>query len=224
MPQDEASWQEVDRLLTGLLVQDGPDLASDDDCDDIPPHDVSPLEGKLLHLIARLAGARRILELGTLAGYSTIWLARALPADGRLISLEIDAHFASAARRNIEAAGLQAKVEIKVGPALTTLDTFETDETFDLIFLDADKRLNPAYLEHALRLSRPGTVLIADNVVRNGSVAKPEDDSARGVRRFLELVAAEPRLTATAIQTVGAKGHDGFALALVVSPGAAPGT
>jgi predicted O-methyltransferase YrrM len=157
-------------------------------------------------------------ELGTLGGYSAIWLARALPEGGSLTTLEIDAGRAGTARANLEQAGVAKRVEVRVGPALDTLDTLEGP--FDLIFIDADKRSNAEYLERALNLSRPGTVIVADNVVRDGAIldADSEDPSVRGVRRFFELVAAEPRLEATAIQTVGSKGHDGFAVALVVEP------
>jgi predicted O-methyltransferase YrrM len=175
----------------------------------VPPHGVSPLQGRLLELIARLAGARRVLELGTLAGYSAIWLARGLPPGGRVVTLEADPAYAEIARANV--AGLP--VDVVAGPALETLPALEGP--FDLIFIDADKRSNPDYLGWALRLSRPGTVIVADNVVRGGAVVGGDDPSARGVREFAELVAAEPRLTATVVQTVGEKGWDGFLLALV---------
>jgi predicted O-methyltransferase YrrM len=206
-------WSAVDAYIVDLLVGDDPGAAGG-----LPPHEVAPNQGKLLYLLARMCGARRILELGTLGGYSAIWLARALPEGGSLTTLEIDAGHAGTARANLEQAGVAERVEVRVGPALETLDTLEGP--FDLIFIDADKRSNAEYLERALNLSRPGTVIVADNVVRDGAIldADSEDPSVRGVRRFFELVAAEPRLEATAIQTVGSKGHDGFAVALVVEP------
>ncbi|MEN3282009.1 MAG: hypothetical protein V7607_3149 [Solirubrobacteraceae bacterium] len=173
----------------------------------------------MLELLARLQGARAILELGTLAGVSTIWLARALPAGGRLVSLEANARYAEVARANVARAGVVDVVELRVGPALETLPLLAAEGAgpFDLVFIDADKRANPEYLRWALELSRSGSLIVADNVVRDGAVADAgnDDPSVLGVRRFLELVSAEPRLTATAIQTVGEKGHDGFALALV---------
>jgi predicted O-methyltransferase YrrM len=181
----------------------------------LPAHEVTPSQGKLLNLLARVQGAASILELGTLAGYSTIWLARALPPGGRLVTLEADAGYAEVARANIERAGLGTVVEIIVGPALETLP--QLGGPFDLVFIDADKRSNPDYLAWALRLSRPGTVIVADNVVREGAVLDPDSDdpSAQGARRFIELLGAEPRVDATVIQTVGSKGYDGFAIALV---------
>jgi predicted O-methyltransferase YrrM len=203
-------WAEVDRYLTELFV--APDVALEAALD---PQSVSPLQGKLLHLLARLQGARAILELGTLGGYSTIWLARSLPADGHLITLEADARKAELARGNLARAGVAGVVEVLVGPALETLP--ELAGPFDLIFLDADKRSNPEYLAWALDLSRPGTLIVADNVVRGGAVIDAESGDPRvdGIRRFNELLAAEPRVSATTIQTVGSKGYDGFAVALV---------
>ncbi|MBA2515179.1 MAG: O-methyltransferase [Solirubrobacterales bacterium] len=205
-------WSAVDDYFASLLVTEEPVEG------EVPPHGVSALQGRLLELLARLAGARRILELGTLAGYSTIWLARGLADGGRVVTLEVDAGYADIARDNLKRAGVAGRVEVVVGPALETLPQLGP-EPFDLIFLDADKGSNPAYLPWALALSRPGTLIAADNVVRGGAVTDPagENASVRGVRRFTELVAAEPRLAATAIQTVGAKGHDGFLLALVDS-------
>jgi predicted O-methyltransferase YrrM len=210
-------WAHVDKYLVDRLIT--PDLARGpieaSVATGLPQHEVSPPQGKLLRLLAQMAGARSILELGTLGGYSTIWLAGALPAHGRLVTLEADPSYADAARVNVERAGLASRVEIRTGPALETLP--QLDGPFDLIFIDADKRSNPQYLEHALRLSRPGTVIVADNVIRDGAVLDEEsgDPSVDGVRRFIDMVAADPRLDATAIQTVGAKGWDGFVLARV---------
>jgi predicted O-methyltransferase YrrM len=182
---------------------------------------VTANQGKLLQLVAQIQGARTILELGTLGGYSTIWLARGLPVGGRLVTLEVDPRYAEVARSNIARAGLVDVVELRVGPALETLRELaaEGGGPFDLIFIDADKASYPAYLPWALELSRRGTLIIADNVVRAGAIldASSDDVNVQGVRRFTELLAAEPRVSATAIQTVGAKGYDGFALALVVA-------
>jgi predicted O-methyltransferase YrrM len=220
----EAQWTAVDRYFTDLLVPADPALdaaLAASDAAGLPPHNVAPNQGKLLLLLARLQGARRILEIGTLGGYSTIWLARALPAGGRLITLEADAKHAKVARANIARAGLADVVELRHGPALETLPQLAAEGRgpFDLIFIDADKPNNPAYLAWALRLSRRGSLIIADNVVRNGAVidAASTDPSVQGVRRFTELLAAEPRVSATAIQTVGSKGYDGFAIALVTA-------
>jgi predicted O-methyltransferase YrrM len=201
-------WIEVDDYIADRLLGDAPVV----DRSDLPEYDVSAPQGALLELLARLVGARAILEIGTLAGYSTAWLARALPAGGRLVTLEADPHYADVARRNL--AGLAA-VEVIVGPALETLPGL--DGPFDLVFIDADKRSNAEYLRWALRLARPGSLIVADNVVRDGAVVdgSSADPSVRGVRAFFDAAAAEPRLRATAIQTVGAKGYDGFALALV---------
>jgi predicted O-methyltransferase YrrM len=215
-------WTAVDAYFNGLLVPADPvldaALAASDGAR-LPAINVAPNQGKLLELLARIRGARSILELGTLGGYSTIWLARALPPEGRMVTLEADPAHAEVARANLARAGLAGTVEVRVGPALETLPKLAADGVgpFDLIFLDADKVSYPEYLTWALRLSRPGTLIIADNVVRNGTVldADSADPSIQGVRRFSELLAAEPRVTATAIQTVGSKGYDGFALALV---------
>jgi len=208
------SWSEIDRYLEQLLIEDDPEVEGE-----LPPDQVTPLEGKLLHLLARMSGARTILELGTLGGYSTIWLARAVPAGGRVVTLEIDPAYAKNARANIDRAGLGDRVEVRLGPAVETLARLIAEKAgpFDLVFIDADKSSNDRYLPLVLQLSRPGTVIVADNVVRGGAVADPEstDPHAQGVRRFFDAVAAEPRLSATAIQTVGSKGHDGFAIALV---------
>lgn len=187
----------------------------------LPSIHVSPLQGKLLMLLAQAHGSRSILEIGTLGGYSTIWLARALPAGGRLITLESEARHAAVARENIARAGFAGVVEVRVGRAIETLPALEAEQEgpFDFIFLDADKASYPDYLTWALRLSRPGTVIVADNVVRNGQVIDPAspDVNVQGVRRLTEQMAAEPRLSSTVIQTVGGKGYDGFAFALVRS-------
>ncbi|MFZ0215676.1 MAG: O-methyltransferase, partial [Candidatus Dormiibacterota bacterium] len=185
----------------------------------LPAIQVSPSQGRLLWLLARTAAARSILEIGTLGGYSTIWLGRALPPDGHLVTLELDAHHAAVARENVAAAGLEAVAEVRQGPAMTSLDAMVAagEGPFDLIFVDADKSGYPDYLSGALRLSRPGTLLIADNVVRRGRVvdAGAADPDVQGVRRFTDALAAEPRVTATVVQTVGEKGYDGFAIGIV---------
>lgn len=216
-------WKEVDAYIAGALVPEDPQLLAAlaaNAAAGMPAHDVSALQGKLLHLLARIQNARLILEIGTLGGYSTIWLARALPSDGRLTTLEIDPSRASVAKSNLVRAGLASQVDIRVGPALETLHALKSDGAgpFDLIFIDADKPSNPRYLEYAIELSRPGTIIIGDNVVRAGAVADPHsaDPNVPGVRTFLELLGRHPRLSATALQTVGVKGHDGFALALVL--------
>ena len=215
-------WTAVDRYLTDLLVPADAALAAtleESARAGLPPIAVSPTEGKLLHLLARVHGAREILEIGTLGGYSTIWLARALPPGGRLVTLELDPAHAEVARANVARAGLAGAVELRVGPALETLPRLAAERRgpFDLVFLDADKGGYPAYLAWALRLTRRGSLIVADNVVRDGAVIDPasDDPNVLGVRRFLELLAAEPRVSATAVQTVGGKGYDGFAIALV---------
>jgi predicted O-methyltransferase YrrM len=188
---------------------------------ELPAIDVAPNQGKLLQLLARMVGARRILEIGTLGGYSAIWLARALPAGGRLITLEFSPKHAEIARANIAHAGLSDLVEIRIGAALDTLPKLQTEiaEPFDLIFIDADKLNNSEYLRWAIKLSRPGTLVIIDNVVRDGAVidATSTDKDVQGARHLFELLANEPRLSSTAIQTVGVKGYDGLAFALVTA-------
>ncbi|ABS69519.1 O-methyltransferase [Xanthobacter versatilis] len=185
----------------------------------LPAISVSAAQGQMLHLFARMIGARRILEIGTLGGYSAIFLARALPADGKLVTLEFEPRHAEVARANLARAGLSDKVDLRVGRAIDTLPKLEAEGQgpFDLIFIDADKPSNPDYLHWALRLSRPGTVIICDNVVRSGKVLDSESSDANviGVRRLFDLAGADPRLSSTAVQTVGAKGYDGFALLLV---------
>ncbi len=219
---DDEKWSEVDRYLTDLYVPDDPVLRAtlaESAAAKLPDIQVSPPQGKLLHLLAQIRGTRRILEIGTLGGYSTIWLARALPPGGHLISLELDARHAEVARSNVARAGLAHVVEVRVGPAAESLPRLAAEgaEPFDLIFIDADKQGYPEYLTWALKLSRRGSVIVADNVVRDGGVADPNttDPSNRGIRRFHEMLAAESRVSATAIQTVGSKGYDGFALAFV---------
>jgi predicted O-methyltransferase YrrM len=215
-------WSAVDCYIADRLLPADPALEAALEASaaaGLPAHQISPAQGKLLQLLALMQGARTILEVGTLGGYSTIWLGRALPADGRLVALEADPGYAEVARANVACAGLADVVEIRVGRALDTLPLLaeEGRGPFDLIFIDADKRSNDEYLGWALELSRPGSVIVADNVVRGGAVADDGDGDAniRGVRRFYELLAADPRVTATAIQTVGLKGYDGFAIALV---------
>lgn len=183
----------------------------------LPAIQVDPLMGKLLELLVRMIGARRVLEIGTLGGYSTIWLARALPADGELVTLEANPDYAAVARSNIDRAGVGERVDLRVGPALETLPGIPGP--FDLVFIDADKANQDRYLAAALERTRVGSVIVGDNVVRDGRVlgAGGDDPSIEGIRRFMDLIAAEPRLEATAIQTVGSKGWDGFALALVVA-------
>ncbi|MEU0578819.1 O-methyltransferase [Streptomyces griseoincarnatus] len=219
-------WNAVDDYFTGRLLGDDPDEAltaalRESDAAGLPPIAVSPLQGKLLHLLARIQGARRVLEIGTLGGYSTIWLGRALPADGRLITLEYDPRHAEVAVRNIARAGLAERVEVRVGPALESLPKLADEQPppFDLVFIDADKANNPHYVEWALRLTATGSLIVLDNVVRGGRVADPDntDPDVVGTRAALEMFGAHPRLDATAVQTVGVKDHDGFALARVLS-------
>jgi predicted O-methyltransferase YrrM len=221
---NQERWTAVDRYLTDLLVSPDPVLETALRAGaeaGLPPHEVAPTVGKLLHLLARSLEACSILEIGTLGGYSTIWLARALPADGRLITLEAVPEHAAVASANIARAGLASLVELRLGRALETLPQLAAEGCgpFDLVFIDADKAGNPDYLAWALELSRRGSLIVADNVIRAGAVADeaPGDPSVQGARRFLELLAAEPRVSATAIQTVGGKGHDGLAIALVTA-------
>lgn len=218
----QEQWTAVDRYITDLLVpQDAAlDAALQATVDaDMPLINVAPNQGKLLYLLARALGAGSILEIGTLGGYSTIWLARGLQAGGRLITLEIDPKHAEVARANIERAGLAAMVEIRLGPAQTTLAQLAEAGAgpFDLVFIDADKPSTPAYLEWALRLTKSGSLILIDNVVRSGAVSDPDssDSGVQGVRQALAMLADNPRLVATALQTVGSKGYDGLAIALV---------
>ena len=219
----QKQWSAVDQYISDTLLARDPALdgalqASADA--GLPAISVTPNQGKLLKLLAQAQGARNILEIGTLGGYSTIWLARALPAGGRLITLEFEPAQAKIAQANLARAGLAGVVELRVGAALETLPQIAAQQLgpFDFIFIDADKDNYPGYFEWALKLSRRGTLIIADNVVRNGAVVDAGSSDARvqGVRRLHEIIAAEPRVSATAIQTVGSKGYDGFTLALVV--------
>ena len=216
-------WTAVDSYFGDLLI------ARDEKLDTalaanqkagLPAIDVSRLQGKFLELLVRISGARRILEIGTLGGYSTIWLARGLPEGGRIVTLEFDPHHAEVACANLEHAGVLDRVDLRVGRAIDTLPKLENtaDSPFDLIFIDADKESYPEYLDWTLRLSRVGTVIVADNVVRDGRVVEADcdDERVQGVRRFTERLAAEPRLNATVLQNVGTKGYDGLALAVVV--------
>ena len=216
----EDLWSAVDQFITGHLVPADPVLdeaLARSAAAGLPAIHVAPNQGKFLHLLARVHGAKSILELGTLGGYSTIWLGRALPAGGRLVTLESEPTHAAVARENLARAGLAAVVDLRVGRAL---DLFpQLTGPFDFIFIDADKPTTPEYFAWALKLSRPGSVIVVDNVVRKGAVADPAstDASVQGVRRFYEALAAESRVTATAVQTVGSKGYDGFALAVVTA-------
>lgn len=213
-------WDDVDRYLVQTLVGDGDSgVLQANSAAGLPPIDVSPAQGKFLHLIARSIGARRVLEIGTLGGYSTIWLARAVGEDGQVLSLEFQPRHAEVARENLDRAGVGKRVEIRVGAALDSLPVLEKEhpEPFDLVFIDADKVNNANYVRWALRLTHPGSVIIVDNVVRNGGIADADsaDAAVRASREVIELLGAEPRLEASVLQTVGSKGWDGFAYAVV---------
>jgi predicted O-methyltransferase YrrM len=218
----ENLWAAVDRYIDDVLV--APDealsaaLAASARAG-LPPIAVSPSQGKLLHLMARAQSARRILEIGTLGGYSTIWLARALPEDGKLITLEADSKHAEIAGANIARAGLDRRVDLKLGEALKTLPLLAAEAPFDFTFIDADKPNNANYFSWALKLSRRGSLIVVDNVVRDGEIVKASsrDPGVMGVRRLFDFIAAEPRVSATAIQTVGSKGYDGLVVALVIA-------
>jgi predicted O-methyltransferase YrrM len=220
----QEQWNAVDRYITDLLVQ--PDAALDSALRasveaGLPSINVSPPQGKLLYLLARLAQAKKILEIGTLGGYSAIWMARALPADGKLITIEFDPKHARVARSNIERAGMSRAVELIEGKAIDILPKLKSEDRgpFDLIFIDADKVSTADYFEWAVKLSRPGGVIVVDNVVRKGSIvdANSSDEGVQGIRRFNDLVARDKRVSATAIQTVGGKGYDGLAVVMVIS-------
>lgn len=216
----ESPWSAVESYFVEHLLAGDPPLSgalSASSAAGLPAIDVAPTEGKLLHLMARMSGTRRILELGTLGGYSAIWLARALPNDGRLITVELSPVHAEVARGNIEGAGVSSKVEIRVGPALDVLPTLAGEAPFDFFFIDADKANVPNYFEWALKLARPGSIIVVDNVVRNGAVvdSDTQDANIQGVRRLIEMLEKDSRVSATALQTVGSKGYDGFLVAIV---------
>jgi predicted O-methyltransferase YrrM len=220
---NDNTWVSVDDYLVSLLSPSDEALAAalaDSEAAGLPPIAVAPNQGKMLEILAKATGARRILEIGTLGGYSTISLARALPPGGALITLELEEKHARVARANIDRAGLGDSVTVRVGPAADSLRSLvaEKEESFDFIFIDADKQSYPEYLELSLTLAHAGTLIVADNVIRDGEVINPDstDERVHGVRLFLELSAADPRVSATAIQTVGSKGYDGFALLLVI--------
>jgi predicted O-methyltransferase YrrM len=216
-------WAAVDRYFGELLAPEDQALTASMEANrdaGLPSIDVPALLGKFLELMVRISGARRVLEIGTLGAYSTIWLARALPAGGQVVTLEIDPHHAAIARANLQAAGVLERVEVRVGPANDSLRAMHEREEppFDVVFIDADKKSLPDYLDWSLKLSRPGSVIVADNVVRDGKVldAGSADPDIQGVRRMTEMMASHPRLSATAIPTVGARGYDGFAMAVVL--------
>jgi len=214
-------WAQVDDYIEVKLLGGDPALDSAlaaNAAGGLPAIDVSPVQGKFLHLLALASGAKRILEVGTLGGYSTIWLARALGEGGRLVTLELEPRHAEVARGNIDRAGVSDRVDIRVGPAADTLAAMVAagEGPFDLVFIDADKPGNTVYFDHAVRLSRPGTVIIVDNVVRDGGVLDPDGDAAiKGTRALFDALAEDERVTATAMQTVGAKKWDGFVMAVV---------
>ena len=215
-------WTQVDNYIADKLVHEDAALAAAlaaNAAAGLPAIDVSAAQGKFLNLMVRITGARRVLELGTLGGYSTIWMARALPANGQLVTLEFDPHHAEVARANVDRAGVGGKVTIHVGAAAATLPVIAAakPEPFDFIFIDADKPNNPVYLDWAIKLSRPGTVIILDNVIRDGKVLEPGNPDPRiiGTRAAYDMIGAHPRLDATALQTVGSKGWDGFSIMVV---------
>ena len=215
------TWRRVDAYLTELLVGHDPGLdqaVADQNDAGLPAIEVAPVNGKFIHLLARMSGARRVLEIGTLGAYSTIWLARGIPTDGRVVTIEAEPLNAELARANVDRAGVGDKVEIRLGRGIDVLPTLEGGEPFDLVFIDADKESNTIYLDWAARLGRPGTVVMVDNTVRGGEVANPATENPQiiGVQRGLEMLARDPRFDATAIQTLDAKGYDGIAIALVV--------
>ena len=218
------TWKQVDDYFASALIRPDPDLDRALRANreaDLPEIDVTPLQGRFLEVLVRATGARRVLEIGTLGGYSTIWLARALPQDGIVVTLELEPKHGEIARANLKSAGLESRVDFRIGRAGETLAALVSERTapFDFIFIDADKAGSPEYLEWSLRLSRPGTLIVADNVVRDGQVVDPgnPDPNIQGVRRFRDLLARESRLSATVLQTVAGKGYDGFALAVVLN-------
>ncbi|UCI05856.1 O-methyltransferase [Mesorhizobium sp. B1-1-8] len=216
------TWTAVDDYIVSSLfaadpVLDAALVANRDQ--GLPAIDVSAAQGKLLSLLVRISGAKKVLEIGTLGGYSTIWMARGLPADGKIVTLELEPHHAKVARSNFERAGVSGKIDLRLGPALQSLAALESENAgpFDLIFIDADKPNNPNYLSWAMRLSRPGTVIVCDNVIRDGAVLNEDgsDANVEGARAAFSFIGRDKRLNGTAIQTVGAKGYDGFAIAIV---------
>jgi predicted O-methyltransferase YrrM len=219
--ETDKEWTAIDDYITDCFVPGDPALdaaLAASEAAGLPAINVAPNQGKLLMLLARAIGARRILEIGTLGGYSTIWLARGLPPGGRLITLEANPAYAEIARANVARAGFGAMVEVRVGKAIDTLPGLAAEAPFDLIFIDADKEGTPSYFQWAVRLSRRGSLIIVDNVVREGAVLDAAGDAnVQGMRRFFELAATDPRVSGTALQTVGAKGHDGLAILLVTS-------
>ena len=219
---EDTNWHAVDTYIAENFLPDDPALEAAlaaSEAAGLPQIQVAPLQGKLLMILAKAIGARRILEIGTLGGYSTIWLARGLSEGGRLVTLDQNPDYAEVARRNIANAGLAEKVEIRVGKALDTLPHLQAEDAgpFDLVFIDADKPSTPDYFDWAVKLARPGSLIVVDNVVREGAVlaAQSQNEHVRGLRGFYARAAADPRVTATAFQTVGTKGHDGLAIVLV---------
>lgn len=215
-----AGWQAVDDYIAAKLLGEDDALAAalaNNVANGLPPIDVSAAQGKMLFLLAQIASAKRILEIGTLGGYSTIWLARALPDDGEMVTLELEAHHADVARANLERAGMAGQVDIRIGLATDSLAAMTGEAPFDFVFIDADKQNNAHYVREAIRLGRPGTTIVVDNVVREGGVLEvaSDDEKIIGTRALFDMLAAEPRLDATAVQTVGAKKWDGFVLARV---------
>lgn len=213
-------WRAVDDYIADKLLGADDALAAtlaNNAAHGLPPIDVSAAQGKMLFLLAQIAGAKNILEIGTLGGYSTIWLARALPEDGRLVTLELEPQHAAVAQANLERAEVATKVDIRVGPATDSLAAMQNDEPFDFVFIDADKQYNAHYVREAIRLGRAGTTIVVDNVVREGGVLEVDSDDERivGTRALFDMLTTEPRLDATAVQTVGAKKWDGFVLARV---------
>jgi predicted O-methyltransferase YrrM len=214
-------WRRVDAYLTETLIGHDPGLeeaVADQKAAGLPAIEVAPVNGKFLHLLARISGARRVLEIGTLGAYSTIWMARGIPDDGRVVTIEAERRTAEVARANLDRAGVGEKVEILLGRGADVLPTLAGSEPFDLVFIDADKESNTIYLDWAARLGRPGTVVVVDNTVRGGEVANPatENPQVIGVQRGLEMLGRDPRFDATALQTLDLKGWDGVALAVVV--------
>ena len=219
---NQSTWTAVDNYFNDVLLTPDPVLEQAikaSEAAGMPQHQVAPNQGQFLQILVQMMGAKNILEIGTLAGYSTIWLGRAVAPEGRVITLEANPAYAELAQQNITLAGLTDVVDIRVGKAIDTLPQLEELAPFDFIFIDADKPSNPDYLQWSLRLSRPGTIIVGDNVVRNGAVVDPDstDPKVQGVQTFLQMIADEPKLSATALQTVGSKGYDGFAIVQVLT-------